>query len=250
MEEETQDLIVVDAAAVNLPILNPEHIQPQDYLRPVVGATIYGLVFTLPCTLIGISMGLGYAKLINTQLGVVAMITGMLLISAMIHHFIWLRRLKNHGASTFVAYEDLDMPLEEAFELCLAATTQLPKSKIETFEDAKCIQLRVKGNFWVTVDRMVDIRFEQLAQNKTRVIVDTTVKLTPARTFLINMIWGPKWTPIVFRLDVRKNKQILTQISDYLHRVPEWNHKYIYGDSFDPEGAIESRESFGDEKVA
>lgn len=245
MTEETHELTVID-----LPILNPEHIQPQDYLRPLVGATIYALVFTVPGTLIGLSLGLGYARLINVQMGLVAMITGMLLISAMIHHFVWWRRLKNQGASAFIAYEDLDMPLEEAFELCLAATTQLPNSKIETFEEAKCIQLRAKGNFWVTVDRMVDIRFQQLSQNKTRVIVDTSVKLTAARTFLINKIWGPKWSPIVFRLDIRKNKEILTQISDYLRRVPEWNHKYIYGGSFEACNLLESRETFGDEKVA
>ncbi len=227
MTEETHELAVID-----LPILNPELIQPQDYLRPLLGATIYALVFTAPGTLIGLVMGLGSARLMNMQFGIVAMIVGLLLISAMIHHFVWWRRLKNHGASAFISYEDLEMPLEEAFELCLAATTQLPKSKIETFEELKCIELRVKGNFWVTVDRMVEIKFVRLGENQTRVVVDSAFKLTRARTFLINKIWGPKWAPIVYRLDVRKNKQLLLQITDYLRRVPEWNHKYIYGDSF------------------
>ncbi len=227
MTEETHELAVID-----LPILNPDHIQPQDYLRPLIGATIYALVFTAPGTLIGLSMGLGFTRFMSMQFGVVAMIVGLLLISAMVHHAVWLRRLRNHGASAFISYEDLEMPLEEAFELCLAATTQLPNSKIETFEESKCIELRVKGNFWVTVDRMVEIKFESLAENKTRVLVDSAFKLTRARTLLINKIWGPKWTPIVFRLDVRKNKQLLQQITDYLQRVPQWNHKYIYGDSF------------------
>lgn len=228
MTEKTHEIAVAD-----FPILNSEHIQPQDYLRPIVGATIYAMVFTLPPTLVGLGTGISVARLLSFQLGVATTIVGMLLISAMVHHFVWWRRLKNHGASAFIAYEDLDMPLEEAFELCLGATTQLPKSKIETFEDGKCIQLRVKGNFWVTVDRMIDIRFQGLGEDKTRVIVDSAFKLTPARTFLISKIWGPKWTPIVFRLDVRKNKQMLAQITDYLRRVPEWNHKYIYGDSFE-----------------
>jgi len=227
MTEETHELAVVD-----LPILNPDHIQPQDYLRPMIGATIYALVFTAPGTLIGLSMGLGFSRFMSMQLGIVTTIVGLLLISAMIHHFVWWRRLKNQGASAFIAYEDLEMPLEEAFELSLAATTQLPKSKIECFEESKCIELRVKGNFWVTVDRMVEIKFERLGENKTRVVVDSAFKLTRARTFLINKIWGPKWTPIVYRLDVRKNKQLLLQITDYLRRVPQWNHKYIYGDSF------------------
>ncbi|MCC7531137.1 MAG: hypothetical protein IT342_21705 [Candidatus Melainabacteria bacterium] len=227
MTEETHELAVID-----LPILNPELIQPQDYLRPLIGATIYALVFTAPGTLIGLSMGFGITRLMNMQYGMVATVVGLLLISAMVHHFVWWRRLKNHGASAFIAYEDLEMPLEEAFELSLAATTQLPKSKIETFEDLKCIELRVKGNFWVTVDRMVEIKFVRLGESKTRVVVDSAFKLTRARTFLINKIWGPKWAPIVYRLDVNKNKQLLLQITDYLRRVPQWNHKYIYGDSF------------------
>ncbi len=227
MTEETHELAVID-----LPILNPEHIQPQDYLRPLIGATIYALVFTAPGTLIGLLMGLGFSRLISMQFGFVTTVVGMLLISAMIHHYVWWRRLKNHGARAFISYEDLEMPLEEAFELCLAATTQLPKSKIEAFEEKKSIELRVKGNFWLTVDRMVELKFERLSENKTRVLVDSAFKLTRPRTFLINKIWGPKWTPIVYRLDVRKNKQLLSQITEYLQRVPEWNHKYIYGDSF------------------
>ncbi len=124
MTEETHELAVID-----LPILNPDHIQPQDYLRPLLGATVYALAFTAPGTLIGLSMGLGFTRFMSMQFGVATMIVGLLLISAMVHHVVWLRRLKNHGASAFVAYEDLEMPLEEAFELCLAATTQLPKSK-------------------------------------------------------------------------------------------------------------------------
>ncbi len=227
MTEETHELAVID-----LPILNPDHIQPQDYLRPMVGATIYAMIFTVPFSLHWLSLGMGSYRLLSMQLGFVAMIVGMLLTSALVHHFIWYRRLRKHGAKAFIAYEDLDMPLEEAFELCLAATTQLPKSRIETFEDGKCIHVRVKGNFWVTVDRMVDIKFDRVGENKTRVLIDSAFKLTPARTFLISKIWGPKWTPIVFRLDVRKNQQLLAQITDYLNRVPEWNHKYIYGDSF------------------
>ncbi len=150
MTEETHELAVID-----LPILNPEHIQPQDYLRPLIGATIYALVFTAPGTLIGLLMGLGFSRLISMQFGFVTTVVGMLLISAMIHHYVWWRRLKNHGARAFISYEDLEMPLEEAFELCLAATTQLPKSKIEAFEEKKSIELLVKGNFWLTVDRMV-----------------------------------------------------------------------------------------------
>ncbi|HNB24560.1 MAG TPA: hypothetical protein PKZ32_19220 [Candidatus Melainabacteria bacterium] len=228
MTEESHELAVLD-----MPILNPEHIQPQDYLRPIVGATIYAMVFTFPMTMFALGLGVSPFRLLSFQFGVVSTIIGTLLISAMIHHFVWWRRLKNHGASAFVAYEDVDLPLEETFELCLGATTQLPKSKIETFEEGKTIQLRVKGNFWVTVDRMVDIKFQSLGENKTRVIVDSAFKLTPARTFLISKIWGPKWTPIVFRLDIRKNKEMLMQITDYLRRIPEWNHKYVFGDSFD-----------------
>lgn len=230
MTQETYEV-----ANIDLPILNPELIQPQDYLRPIIGATIYSLVFTLPPTLFALASGIGTFRLLCMEAGISFTIVGMLLISALIHHFVWWRRLRNHGATAFIAFEDLDMPLEEAFELTLAATTQLPKSKIETFEDGKCIHVRVFGNFWTTVDRMVDINFERLEDGKTRVIVDSAFKLTPLRTFLINKIWGPKWTPIVYRLDVRKNRQLLTQITDYLNRVPEWKHKYVYGDSFGTE---------------
>lgn len=221
-----------EVACIDMPILNPDLIQPQDYLRPIIGASIYGLLATLPGTLMALSVGLPFYHIIGMQMGVAALVVGILLISAMVHHFLWWHRLKEQGAKAFIAYEDLEMPLEEAFELCLAATTQIPKSTIETFEDGKCINLRVRGNFWVTVDRLVDIKFDSLGEGKTRVIIDSKFRLTAMRSFLISKIWGPKWAPIVYRIDIRKNKQLLGQLTDYLQRVPEWNHKYIYGESF------------------
>jgi hypothetical protein len=216
-------------AVSQMPMLNPDYLQPQDYLRPLIGVTVYSLIFTFPPYVVGFLWGT-YPP--SFPLGLASMMIGTFLISAMVHHFIWWRRLKTQGADAFIAVEDLDLPLGEAFELCLAATTQLRNARMEAFEDCQSISVRIKADFWNATDRLVEIRFEQLDDNKTRIMIDYSAKLTAFRSYVIEKIWGPKWAPIFYRLDGKKNKETLSQITDYLQRVPEWNHKYVYGDSF------------------
>jgi len=224
MTEDRNQLAVLD-----MPMLNPDFIQPQDYLRPLVGMTVYSLIFAGTPYALGILSG--YFPL-TFPLGFASMMIGTFLISAMVHHYIWWRRLKTQGAAAFVAVENLDLPLAEAFELCLAATTQLRNAKMESFEDGKSISVRIQADFFNSTDRIVDIKFEQLDENKTRIFIDYSAKLTAFRSFIIEKVWGPKWAPIFYRLDGKKNQETLSQITDYLQRVPEWNHKYVYGDSF------------------
>jgi len=225
MPEERYEL-----AAAYLPMLSPEHIQPQDYARPLLGVTLYSLFFTMSPLLYSLICGNFLSA--TFALGMSSMMIGTFLISAMVHHFVWWRRLKTQGSGAFVAIEDLDLPLEEAFELCLGATTQVQNSYVEMFEEGKFISLRIKAGYWNSTDRVVDLRFDSIGENKTRVFIDYSAKLTACRAFVIDRVWGPKWAPIFYRLDGKKNKETLNQITDYLRFVPKWDHKYIYGDSF------------------
>ncbi len=213
------------------PELDASYIKAADYWRPALGGLILGVVY----------FGIALIPFLFLSpwiyfTGVVSFSIPMLLLfvtSAALHHQLWNYRLRKYGTDAFEVFHDLEMPAEEAFELCLAATTQLKDSKIEKCDQcAGVIQVRVKGNFWITVDRLVEIAVQQVSGEKVRVKVASVIKLTPARTFLIEKAWGKKWQPLLFRTDAGKNRKIMDALLIYIQSIPDWDHKYLPGESF------------------
>lgn len=94
------------------------------------------------------------------------------------------------------------------------------------------INLRVKGNFWVTVDRAVQISISRdldasEGSPRSKLCIDAQVRLTKFRTAMIRSVWGEKWFPIVFRTDLNLNNKILDNITEFIQSVPNWDHKHI-----------------------
>lgn len=207
------------------PELDPDYIKPVDYVRPFLGGLMVGVIYFGLVLLPFLKWPVIYLA------GVVAFSIPMVLtfmISACVHHAVWVYRLKKYGQEAFETFHDLEMPLEEAFELCLAATTQLKDSKIERCDQSRgVIQIRVKGNFWITVDRLVEIAVQRVTSNKVRVKVASVIKLTAGRTYLIEKTWGKKWKPLLFRTDAGKNKKLMNALVTYIQSIPDWDHKYI-----------------------
>lgn len=217
------------------PELAPDYISPKDYIRPVIGASIlacgYSAIFTVFRAMFSTT---AYSAAPGDFFLFIPFFAVAILTSAVIHHQVWLYRLRKHGVEAFEVYHDLDMPVEEAFELCLASSAQLRDSKIEKCDDAnKAVVVRVKGNFWITVDRLVEISVQPVSENKTRMKVKSVVKLTRVRTWLFEAVWGQKWQPLLFRSDFKRNKKIMSEILSFVQNVPNWDHKYLPGSSFD-----------------
>jgi hypothetical protein len=140
---------------------------------------------------------------------------------------VFLHRLRTYGPQFYSTEITVDTPAAEAFELCLAATSDLPKSKIVGMDEKNgTIMVSMKGNFWITVDRQVTLRVRASGADKSIVSVDPSIKLTAYRKKLIRLIWGDKWYPLIFRSDVNWNRKIMASITSYIESVPNWDHRY------------------------
>jgi len=208
-------------------VLDPELIRPIDYLRPALGITTYLLCY-LSMLAIGVSLlplHFSVSFLIGSLAG--GLSTLPVFIGAIgIYHYVWRKRLRENPEA-FSQHISLDIPSTQAFELCLAAVSQLPKAKIEALdEEKKAIAVRSKGNFWITVDRVVLIKVESAKTGGSRITASSRIKLTRLREAFIKLVWGPRWYPIVFRVDINKNKKLLDQIAVYIRSIPNWDHSY------------------------
>lgn len=212
-----------------------DYIRPRDYLRPLAGACLFGICVAAVVSSFGLIFGPACSGLLFIFCLVVYTIQFPItfLISAFVHHQVFLHRLKRYGPEWFIRERNLDMPPAEAFELCLAACGHIPKAHIVSFDDsAGIINLRVKGNFWVTVDRAVQISISRDLEApegnpRSKLCIDAQVRLTKFRTAMIRSVWGEKWFPIVFRTDRNLNNKILDNITEFIQSVPNWDHKHI-----------------------
>jgi hypothetical protein len=201
----------------------------RDYLRPMAGGAVYAIIcsvlFTLPLVLSASFIPLLIAFAISAIL--IVEMSFMMGLSALIHHRVFLHRLRKYGPQFYSSEVTVDAPAAEAFELCLAATSDLPKSKIVGLDEKNgAIMVSMKGNFWITVDRQVTLKVRPFGTDKSIVSVDPSIKLTPIRKKLIRLIWGDKWYPLIFRSDVNWNRKIINSLTAYIESVPNWDHRY------------------------
>lgn len=223
---------------VTVPLSSPSHIRPIDFLRPACGGLTYATAYSMMCVLVASPAVLQVAPPLSSMLllmwaiTMVTSITGVFLLSAVVHYLVWQHRLKQEGTAAFARSFEVEMPFESAFELCLAATAQLRRAQIEQLDDEKGrILLRVKGNFWLTVDRQVDISVQRIDVNRSRLVIASVAKVTKLRDKLFYLIWGQKWYPIIISTDINFSRKILNQLVAAVQAVPNWDYKHIPSDS-------------------
>ena len=208
-----------------------DYIKLPDYGRPLIGAAVFGL--TLACLVSTIALVLG-GPLLSAMFFVLCLAIYSIqfplaiLISAALHHALLLYRMRKHGAVWYLRQRELDLPQAEAFELCLAACTQFERSKITEYDDKRgLIQLQIKGNFWITVDRSVTLMVKERGPHSSALYIDSKVKLTKFRSKLIRLTWGEKWHPVVFRTDRNLNYKVMNTITNFIDSVPNWDHRHV-----------------------
>jgi len=214
----------------NPPLITDEkYYSVRDYGRPILAGAAYAIAYS---ALIGVPLVLLGGPIAAWVLAVVAtlLIGEMVLtmgVSAFIHHRVFVHRLRKYGPSYYNSEIEVETPPAEAFELCLAATSELPKSKIVKMdEEAGTILVAMKGNFWVTVDRQVTLRVRQKDHSQSVISIDPSIKLTPFRRKFMRLVWGDKWYPLIFRSDINWNRKILNTVTTYIQSVPNWDHRY------------------------
>jgi len=214
----------------NPPLITDEkHFSVMDYGRPIWAGIIYAIacsaLIAVPLLLTAGLIG-AWVLAIIAPLLIVEMVFTMGL-SAFIHHRFFVHRLRKYGPSYYNCEIEVESPPAEAFELCLAATTELPKSKIiKMDEKAGTILVAIKGNFWTTVDRQVTFRVRQKDHSQSVISVDPSIKLTAFRRKFMRLVWGDKWYPLIFRSDINWNHKILNTVTTYIQSVPNWDHRY------------------------
>ena len=200
-----------------------------DYLRPMAGGAAYGLLCSILISL-PLMLSLSFLPMMIAAAVSAILVTEMAFVmgvSCLVHHKLFLYRLRKYGPQFYSTEMTVDSPCAEAFELCLAATSDLPKSKIVGMDEKKgIIMVSMKGNFWITVDRQVTLKVRPFGTDKSIVSVDPSIRLTAPRRKLIRMVWGDKWYPLIFRSDVNWNRKIITTLTQYIESVPNWDHRY------------------------
>lgn len=208
-----------------------DYIKFSDYTRPLIGAATFGLVLSFIVSALAFCLSgplmAGMMFLICLAVYTVQFPLGFLL-SAFMHHCLFLHRLRKHGPTWYMRQQALDVSKEEAFELCLAACGQFDRARIIDYDEQNgLVRLQVKGNFWITVDRLVAIQVKETGPRQSTLYVDSQIKLTRFRSRLIKATWGEKWHPIVFRTDRNLNNKLMNVITNYIDSVPNWDHRHV-----------------------
>lgn len=140
-------------------------------------------------------------------------------------------RLKKYGSDAFVRQHKLPMTQAEAFELCLAAISQLPKSSLACADEEQgLIVARVKQIPLMRPDRNVYIALSETVESGQ---VETTVKVstgpyhTKAGSIFMGSLLGDTFSKVPRPGMFNINRQMLETISNYINSVPNWDHKHI-----------------------
>jgi|GEM_PF-674522 len=208
-----------------------DYIKLNDYGRPLVGAAVFGLALSCLVSTLAIFVG---GPILAAMIFVLCLIIYSIqfplaiLFSAILHHGLLMHRMRKYGPVWYLRQRELDLPQAEAFELCLAACTQFERGRITSYDEKKgIIHLQIKGNFWVTVDRTVALIVKEKGPHSSLLYIDSKVKLTRFRSKLIQLTWGAKWHPIVFRTDRNLNYKVMNTITNFIDSVPNWDHRHI-----------------------
>lgn len=211
---------------------------PFQYLDP----TFYTLLDYFGCFLRGVSCGL----ILNAPvilLGTVnlALLIGMLPCIAGISCLLgivfaavagnlrsgFLDSLSRRGVASFLTYEDVNVPVSQAYELCLAAAMQLRSAFIVQSDEGERICVRVKS----VPDRTVVIRLDSLRRGRTRISIDCAKHLSPIRAKLVRQLFGSKFEQLILRVDDGQNAELIAKTAAYIAETPNWDYMY---DGFKP----------------
>ena len=205
-----------------LQYLDPTFYRLRDYALVFLRGASFGIALNFPLVV----LGLVSPNLMPVYLPCITMAACILGIafSAAAKGFqvAFSRAVAIHGIEAYLTYEDVNMSLAGAYELCLAAIAQIPRANIVHCIEARRICARVKGY----PDRTIVIRIDAVAKGVARIAIDCVKHVSLPQAVTIRTCWGAKFEQLILRLDDGYNAQLIEEIAAFIRDNPDWDYAY------------------------
>lgn len=205
-----------------LQYLDPAFFKLHDYGLVFLRGAAFGIALNFPL----IILGLVSPNLMPVYLPCMTMAACILGIAfsaaAKGFQMAFSRAVSIYGIEAYLTYEDVKMPLAEAYELGLAAISQIPQAKIIHCIEARRICARVKGY----PERTIVIRIDSIARGVTRIAIDCVKHVSLPQSVTIRSCWGAKFEQLILRLDDGFNAQLIEQIAAFIRENPDCDYAY------------------------
>ncbi|HIA50682.1 MAG TPA: hypothetical protein EYN91_01110 [Candidatus Melainabacteria bacterium] len=205
-----------------LQYLDPTFFRLRDYASVFARGAAFGIALNFPLIILGLvtpSLMPVYLPCMTTA----ACILGISFSAAAKgFQMAFSKAVSAYGIEAFLTYEDVRLPLAKAYELCLAATTEIPKASILECIEGRRICVRVKGY----PDRTIVIRLDPLGRGITRIAIDSVKHLSLPQSIAIRTCWGTKFEQLILRVDDGSNAQLIEQIASFVRETPDWDYVY------------------------
>jgi hypothetical protein len=223
-------------------LTRPDYIQPIDYVRPMVGMCVFGFIYNTmvisicamvhplhaQVMLLGSASSIIYSTALYTMMGFLITIS---------HHTAWLSRLKTHGSEAYRRRLSLQMPANQALELCLAAATRLEANRVVGLDEERG-ELRVmsKRPWWSAYESaQIDIELRESMDGVTHLNMSAQKSLTRFRLKLLQLMLGEKWVPLVLASgNWWRHSKMMDEMAEYISAHPNWNYHHIAGQVHEP----------------
>ncbi len=218
--------------------LDPSFYKMRDYFDSFLRGISCGLILNAPIILLGVFSPTLFFSFFPC-IAAVSCLLGVVF-AAVVHSYRvgFSESLAVRGISAFLTYEDVNLPLSEAFELCLASTMQLRSALIVRSLEGVGIYARVKA----VPDRTVVIRLESMRTGITRIAIDCVKHWHPIHSKLVRQLFGRKFEQLIVRTDDGLNAELIEEIASFLRNTPNWDHVY---DGFKPHESLSKRHLTG-----
>ncbi len=214
--------------------LDPTFYKWQDYFDCFLRGASCGLIMNAPLILLGVFS----PNLLISFLPCIVGISSLLgvVFAAVAHSFQvgFREQVAMRGINAFLTYEDVNLALPHAYELCLASTMELRSALIVRSGEAEWICARVKA----VPDRTVIIRLESLRKGNTRIAIECVKHWSPFRSKLVRQLFGRKHEQLMMRVDDGLNSALIEEVASFVRNTPNWDYKY---EGFKPNALLKGR---------
>ncbi len=205
-----------------LQYLDPTFYKLQDYFDCFLRGISSGLILNAPLILLGVFSPHLLISFLPCIVGVSCLLGAVFAAVARSFQVGFREQAAMRGISTYLTYEDVNLPVAQAYELCLASTMQLRSALIVRSGESEWICARVKA----VPDRTVVIRLERLRNGDTRIAIECVKHWSAIRSSLFRQLFGRKFEQLMLRIDDGLNAELIEEVASFVRNTPNWDYKY------------------------
>jgi len=202
--------------------LDPTFYKLRDYLDCFLRGISCGLVLNAPVILLSVVSPSLLFGMLPCILGISALLGIVFAAVANSFRSGFKEQLSRRGVAAFLTYEDVNLPVSQAYELCLASSMQIRSALIVEALEGERICVRVKA----VPDRTIVIRLEEMRKGKTRIAIECVKHWSPLRANLVRRLFSRKFEQLILRVDDGLNAELIEQLAAFIRETPNWDYKY------------------------